>query len=120
LLVNWRIMKPIELSEAEVETLWLDEAERREQAWDAGEVAGIPAEQVMHELRSGSSDRDPLIQSASAQRLSDAPKPACVLLAAAISEDEWLRAAARNPVFRELEAPEEDVYSLDGGDPFRA
>jgi hypothetical protein len=30
-----------------------------------------------------------------------------------ISEDEWLRAAARNPAFRDLEAPEEDVYSLD-------
>jgi len=43
-----------ELSETEVETLWLDEAERREQAWDAGEVEGIPAKQVMRELRSGS------------------------------------------------------------------
>jgi putative addiction module component (TIGR02574 family) len=43
-----------ELSEEEVETLWLDEAERRERAWDAGEVEGIPAEQVMRELRSGS------------------------------------------------------------------
>src|SRR5215213_2645420 len=36
-----------ELSEREVETMWLDEAERRERAWDAGEVEGIPAEQVM-------------------------------------------------------------------------
>ncbi|HEY0511059.1 MAG TPA: hypothetical protein VGH73_04090 [Thermoanaerobaculia bacterium] len=35
-----------------------------------------------------------------------------------MDEDEWLRAAARNPVFRDLEAPEEDVYSLDDGDPF--
>jgi hypothetical protein len=35
-----------------------------------------------------------------------------------IDEDEWLRAAARNPVFRDLEAPEEDVYSLEDGDPF--
>lgn len=43
-----------ELSEEEVETLWLDEAERREQAWDAGEVEAIPAEQVMRELRSNS------------------------------------------------------------------
>lgn|SRR5215213_6146276 len=43
-----------ELSEGEVEALWLDEAERRERAWDAGEVQGIPAEQVMRELRSGS------------------------------------------------------------------
>ncbi len=43
-----------ELSEREVEALWLDEAKRRERAWDAGEVEGIPAEQVMRELRSGS------------------------------------------------------------------
>ena len=43
-----------DLSENEVEALWLDEAERREKAWDAGEVEGIPAEQVMRELRSGS------------------------------------------------------------------
>jgi putative addiction module component (TIGR02574 family) len=43
-----------ELSEKEVEVLWLDEAERRERAWDAGEVEGIPAEQVMRELRAGS------------------------------------------------------------------
>lgn len=49
-------MKPIELSEGEVETLWLDEAERREQAWDAGEAIGIPSEQVMLELRSDSGD----------------------------------------------------------------
>lgn len=38
---------------------------------------------------------------------------------AEIDEDEWLRAAANNPVFRNLEAPEEDIYSLDDGDPFR-
>lgn len=43
-----------ELSEKEIEALWLDEAERRERAWDAGEVKGIPAEQVMRELRSAS------------------------------------------------------------------
>ncbi|MDX1999763.1 MAG: addiction module protein [Thermoanaerobaculia bacterium] len=40
-----------DLSEQEIETLWLDEAERRERAWDAGEVEGIPVEQVMRELR---------------------------------------------------------------------
>jgi hypothetical protein len=33
-------------------------------------------------------------------------------------EDEWLRAAARNPVFRDLEAPEEDIYSVEDGEPF--
>jgi putative addiction module component (TIGR02574 family) len=95
LLVNWSAMKPTELEhevlkldppsrarlaeillrsldalseEEEVETLWLDEAERRERAWDAGEVEGIPAEQVMRELRSGSSDADPLVQQAGTQR----------------------------------------------------
>lgn len=80
MLVNWNAMKLSELenealkldppsrarlaevllrslddpSEREVEALWLDEAERRERAWDAGEVEGIPAEQVMREFRSGS------------------------------------------------------------------
>ena len=43
-----------DLSEDEVETMWLDEAERRERAWDAGKVEGIPAEQVMRELRADS------------------------------------------------------------------
>lgn len=33
-------------------------------------------------------------------------------------EDEWLRAAARNPVFRDLADPEEDIYSLEDGEPF--
>ncbi len=40
------------LSAAEIETLWLDEAERREREWDDGKVEGIPAEQVLRELRS--------------------------------------------------------------------
>ncbi len=35
-----------------------------------------------------------------------------------MNEDEWLQTAARNPVFRGLEAPEVDVYSLEDGDPF--
>ncbi len=33
-------------------------------------------------------------------------------------EAEWLRAAARNPAFESLAAPEEDIYSPDDGDPF--
>ncbi|MDX1998670.1 MAG: addiction module protein [Thermoanaerobaculia bacterium] len=37
--------------EADIENLWLDEAERRERAWDAGEVEAIPVEKVMRELR---------------------------------------------------------------------
>jgi hypothetical protein len=34
-------------------------------------------------------------------------------------EGEWLRAAARNPAFANLDAPEEDIYSLADGAPFR-
>jgi hypothetical protein len=41
-----------DLAEAEIEELWLVEAERREKEWDAGEVVGIPADQVLRELRS--------------------------------------------------------------------
>ncbi len=41
-------------------------------------------------------------------------------VAEGLGEDEWLRAAARNPAFHDLGAPEEDVYSLEDGDPFRA
>ena len=37
---------------------------------------------------------------------------------AAIGENEWLRAAASNPVFDFLKDPEEDIYSLDDGQPF--
>jgi len=40
------------LSEGEIAKLWLDEAERREREWDDGKVEGIPAEQVLRELRS--------------------------------------------------------------------
>lgn len=40
-----------DLSEAETEQRWLDEAERREREWDAGRVEGIPAEHVLTELR---------------------------------------------------------------------
>jgi putative addiction module component (TIGR02574 family) len=43
-----------DLAESEIEELWLDEAERREREWDAGEVVGIPADQVLRELRSKS------------------------------------------------------------------
>jgi hypothetical protein len=34
-------------------------------------------------------------------------------------EKEWLRAAARNSVFDYLSEPEEDIYSLSDGEPFR-
>lgn len=36
-----------------------------------------------------------------------------------IDEKEWLRAAANNPAFDFLKDPEEDIYTLDDGEPFR-
>lgn len=33
-------------------------------------------------------------------------------------EAEWLRSAARNPAFQDLHDPEEDIYSLEDGEPF--
>lgn len=42
-----------DLAEAEIQRLWLDEAERREREWDEGRVEGVPAEQVLAELRAG-------------------------------------------------------------------
>ncbi len=33
-------------------------------------------------------------------------------------ETEWLRAAASNPAFTDLAAPEEDIYSVTDGIPF--
>lgn len=39
------------LSETEIETLWLDEAERREQELDSGAARAIPADEVMREAR---------------------------------------------------------------------
>jgi hypothetical protein len=40
-------------------------------------------------------------------------------LADGLDEDEWLRAAAQNPAFHDLGSPEEDIYSLEDGEPFR-
>lgn len=38
---------------------------------------------------------------------------------AAFDEEEWLRAAAANPAFDFLKEPEEEVYTLIDGKPFR-
>ena len=35
-----------------------------------------------------------------------------------IGEEEWLKAAAGNPAFDFLKDPEEDIYTLDDGQPF--
>jgi len=39
-------------------------------------------------------------------------------LSEGLDEAEWVRAAARNPVFQDLAAPQEDIYSLEDGEPF--
>lgn len=36
-----------------------------------------------------------------------------------VSEEEWLKAAATNPAFDFLKEPEEDIYTLADGKPFR-
>jgi putative addiction module component (TIGR02574 family) len=41
-----------DLSEAEIEALWLAEAERRDLALDRGELKSIPAEEVFANIRS--------------------------------------------------------------------
>ncbi len=35
------------------------------------------------------------------------------------NEEEWLKAAARNPAFSYLHEPQEDIYSATDGEPFR-
>lgn len=40
-------------------------------------------------------------------------------LAEGADEDDWLRSATRNTAFHDLHAPEEDIYSLEDGEPFR-
>ena len=37
---------------------------------------------------------------------------------AEIEENEWLKAAASNPAFDFLKDPDEDIYTLDDGQPF--
>jgi hypothetical protein len=39
-------------------------------------------------------------------------------LAEGLEEEDWLRGAARNPAFQDLGAPQEDIYSLEDGEPF--
>ena len=37
-----------------------------------------------------------------------------------VDEAEWLRGAANNPAFSDLNDPDEDIYSLEDGQPFHA
>lgn len=41
-----------DLSEAELEALWIDEAERRDRALDKGELTSTPAAKVFADIRS--------------------------------------------------------------------
>ena len=43
---------------------------------------------------------------------------AALLKKAELEEYEWLKATARSPAFDFLQAPEEDIYTLDDGKPF--
>jgi hypothetical protein len=51
------------------------------------------------------------------------PRRVRVLVLYPLSEEwdemEWLQAATRNPAFAFLSAPEEDLYTLADGEPFR-
>ncbi|HYG62780.1 MAG TPA: addiction module protein [Thermoanaerobaculia bacterium] len=40
-----------DLSEAEIENLWFEEAERRDRELDEGGATAIPAEEVLREIR---------------------------------------------------------------------
>ena len=39
------------LSEAEIEKLWIEEADRRYEAYQAGEIKAVPADEVFARLR---------------------------------------------------------------------
>ena len=48
-----RLLSSLEaLTEAEIEALWLDEADRREREIESGEAQTLPASQVLADLRS--------------------------------------------------------------------
>lgn len=48
-----RLLESLEaLADQEIESLWLDEAERRDRALDADPGRAIPADQVLREARS--------------------------------------------------------------------
>jgi len=51
LLAKWIVATLDELSEAEVEALWAEEAERRLEELEQGLVSEIPAEEVLRRAR---------------------------------------------------------------------
>jgi len=50
-LAKWVVESLDELSEAEVEALWADEAERRLDEMERGQVTEIPAKEVLRRVR---------------------------------------------------------------------
>lgn len=50
-LVHDLVLSLSELNEQEIESLWLDEARRRDQEMDEGRVAGIPGGEVFARIR---------------------------------------------------------------------
>ncbi len=50
-LAKWIVESLDDLSEAEVEALWVEEAERRLDEMERGQVTEIPAEEVLHRAR---------------------------------------------------------------------
>ena len=50
-LVKWLLDSFDDLSEAEIDRLWTEEAERRLDEMERGEVAGIPADEVFRRVR---------------------------------------------------------------------
>jgi putative addiction module component (TIGR02574 family) len=50
-LAKWIVESLDELSQAEIEALWAEEAERRLDELEQGRVAGIPAEEVLRRAR---------------------------------------------------------------------
>jgi putative addiction module component (TIGR02574 family) len=50
-LARWLVQSLDELSESEIETLWVEEAERRLDELEQGLVTEIPAEEVLRRAR---------------------------------------------------------------------
>lgn len=50
-LAKWIVESLDELSMAEIEALWVEEAERRLDAMEKGHVSGIPAEEALRKAR---------------------------------------------------------------------
>jgi putative addiction module component (TIGR02574 family) len=51
-LAQWLLRSLDDLSDEEMQALWIDEAERRLDEMEEGRVSEIPAEEVIHRARS--------------------------------------------------------------------